>query len=82
MKVQELRQMLSSAERSRVEKAEIKSIECVKKNIGSGRMKKVLGFALFCMALGMFIMMLLPNLVWGVIILVGLLLTGYRLFCC
>ena len=26
-------------------------------------MKKVLGFALFCMALGMFIMMLLPNLV-------------------
>ena len=45
-------------------------------------MKKVLGFALFCMALGMFIMMLLPNLVWGVIILVGLLLTGYRMFCC
>ena len=45
-------------------------------------MKKVMGFALFCMAQGMFIMMLLPNLVWGVIILVLLLLTGYRLFCC
>ena len=45
-------------------------------------MKKVMGFALFCMALGMFIMMLLPNLVWGVIILVLLLLTRYRLFCC
>lgn len=45
-------------------------------------MKKVMGFALFCIALGMFIMMLLPNLVWGVIILVLLLLTGYRLFCC
>ena len=31
-------------------------------------MKKVCGFALFWMALGMFIMMLLPNLVWGVIL--------------
>ena len=45
-------------------------------------MKKVCGFALFWIAIGMFIMMLLPNLVWGVIVLVGLLLVGYRLFCC
>ena len=45
-------------------------------------MKKVLGFALFCMALGMFIMMLLPNLVWGVILTIICLVLGYRLFCC
>lgn len=45
-------------------------------------MKKVCGFALFCIALGMFIMMLLPNLVWGVIITILCLVAGYRLFCC
>ena len=44
-------------------------------------MKRVLGFALFWMALGMFIMMLLPNLVWGVILTVLFLVVGYRLFC-
>lgn len=45
-------------------------------------MRRVLGFALFWMALGMFIMMLLPNLVWGVILTVLFLVVGYRLFCC
>ena len=45
-------------------------------------MKRVIAFALFFMAIGMFIMMLLPNLVWGVIVLVLLLIAGYRLFCC
>lgn len=45
-------------------------------------MKKVCGFALFWMALGMFIMMLLPNLVWGVILTIVFLVTGYKLFCC
>ena len=34
------------------------------------------------MALGMFIMMLLPNLVWGVILIALFLIVGYRLFCC
>ena len=45
-------------------------------------MKKVCGFALFWIAIGMFIMMLLPNLVWGVILLLIFLVLGYRLFCC
>lgn len=45
-------------------------------------MKKVCGFALFWLAVGMFIMMLLPNIVWGVIIIVTCLVLGYRLFCC
>ena len=45
-------------------------------------MKRVLGFALFWMALGMFFMMLLPNLVCGVILTVLFLIIGYRLFCC
>jgi len=43
-------------------------------------MKKVCGFALFWMA--MFIMMLLPNLVWGVILTIVFLVAGYKLFCC
>lgn len=45
-------------------------------------MKRVCGFALFWMAMGMFVMMLLPNLVIGVIITIILLIVGYRLFCC
>lgn len=45
-------------------------------------MKKVCGFALFWMALGMFIMMLLPSLVWGVILTIIFLVAGYKLFCC
>ena len=45
-------------------------------------MKKVCGFALFWTAIGMFIMMLLPNLVWGVILTIVFLVLGYRLFCC
>lgn len=45
-------------------------------------MKRVLGFALFFVALGMIIMMLLPNLFWGVIVVIILLLVGYNLFCC
>ena len=49
---------------------------------GSGRMKKVCGFALFWIAIGMFIMMLLPNLVIGVILIIVFLVAGYRLFCC
>ncbi len=45
-------------------------------------MKKVCGFALFWTAIGMFIMMLLSNLVWGVILTIIFLVAGYRLFCC
>ena len=45
-------------------------------------MKRVCGFAMFWIAVGMIIMMLLPNLVWGVILTVLFLIIGYRLFCC
>ena len=45
-------------------------------------MKKVCGFALFWMAIGMFIMMLLPNLVVGVLFIIIFLALGHRLFCC
>lgn len=45
-------------------------------------MKKVCGFALLWTAVGMFIMMLLPDLIWGVILSVFFLTAGYRLFCC
>lgn len=37
---------------------------------------------MFWIAIGMFIMMLLPNLVWGVIIMILLLAAGCKLFCC
>ena len=43
-------------------------------------MKKICGFALFWMAIGMFIMMMLPNVIWGVILIILFLLVGYRLF--
>ncbi|URW89485.1 hypothetical protein M5E84_04350 [[Ruminococcus] torques] len=32
------------------------------------------------MAIGMFIMMMLPNVIWGVILIILFLLVGYRLF--
>ncbi|MCU6746644.1 MULTISPECIES: hypothetical protein [Lachnospiraceae] len=45
-------------------------------------MKRVIGFALFWMALGMFLMLLLSNMVWGVILILVFLILGYKLFCC
>ena len=45
-------------------------------------MKKVCGFALFWIAIGMFIMMLLPQSGMGVILLLIFVVLGYRLFCC
>lgn len=45
-------------------------------------MKRVIGFALFFIAVGMLIMMLLPNTFWGIILILGFLLLGYQLFCC
>ena len=44
--------------------------------------KKVCGFALFWIAVGMIIMMLLSDIVWGVILTVICLAAGYKLFCC
>ena len=45
-------------------------------------MKKVIGFAMFCVALGMVLMMILSNIFVGVLIVLVLLLLGYNFFCC
>ncbi len=45
-------------------------------------MKRMIGFAFFWIAVGMFIMMLLSSIPWGIAIIIILLLAGYKLFCC
>lgn len=45
-------------------------------------MKRVVGFALFCIALGMLIMLFLPHKIVGVVLLIVCMLVGYNLFCC
>ncbi|MEF9945928.1 MAG: hypothetical protein RR869_07890 [Lachnospiraceae bacterium] len=45
-------------------------------------MKRVMGFALFCLAVGMLIMLLLSHKVLGLFIIAACLLIGYNLFCC
>ena len=45
-------------------------------------MRRVLGFALFFIAIGMTIMMFISNVFWGVIGVIILLLLGYNFFCC
>lgn len=44
--------------------------------------KRLIGFILFWIAVGMAIMLILPNVVLGVLIIFILLLLGYNLFCC
>ena len=45
-------------------------------------MKRLIGFILFWIAVGMAIMIFLPNEVLGILIIFVLLLLGYNLFCC
>lgn len=45
-------------------------------------MRRVIGFALFCVAGGMFLQMLIPKIYIGLIVIVLLLLAGYNLFFC
>lgn len=45
-------------------------------------MKRVIGFALFSIALGMLIMLFLPHKIVGVVLLIICMLVGYNLFCC
>ena len=45
-------------------------------------MKRLIGFILFWIAVGMAIMIFLPNEVLGILIILVLLLLGYNLFCC
>ena len=44
--------------------------------------KRLIGFILFWIAVGMAIMIFLPNEVLGILIILVLLLLGYNLFCC
>ena len=44
-------------------------------------MKKTIGFAMFWMAVGMFIMLFVSNYLIAVLIIFILLLLGYQLFC-
>lgn len=44
-------------------------------------MKKVIGFAMFFIAVGMLIMMLLPNIFLGIVLICLCLIIGYHLFC-
>lgn len=45
-------------------------------------MRKVIGFAMFFVAIGMILMMLLPNLFVGTLLVIAFLLLGYNFFCC
>jgi hypothetical protein len=50
---------------------------------GFGRksVRRVLGLILFWVAIGMLLMMLIGNNIVGVILVAGLLIAGYNLFC-
>ncbi len=45
-------------------------------------MRRVFGFAMFFIAIGMIIMMFLPNLFVGILFVIAFLLLGYNFFCC
>lgn len=45
-------------------------------------MKRVIGFALFFVAVGMLVMMLVDNIFFGILLILACLLIGYNLFCC
>ncbi len=45
-------------------------------------MKRVIGFALFFIAIGILIMMILQNIFIGILLILVCMLTGYSLFCC
>ena len=45
-------------------------------------MKRVIGFALFFIAIGMILVMLLPSTFLEVVIILICLFLGYHLFCC
>ncbi len=45
-------------------------------------MKRVVGFALFCVAIGMILALILPNTFVEVLCIILCILAGYNLFCC
>ncbi len=44
-------------------------------------MKKICGFAMFWIAVGMVLMMIIPNIWIAILVISALLLCGYNLFC-
>ena len=45
-------------------------------------MKRMLGFALFCFAMGMLVMIVIHNRFCGFVLMILCMLAGYYLFCC
>ena len=45
-------------------------------------MRKVIGFAMFFIAIGMILMMFLSSTFVGVLLVIAFLLLGYNFFCC
>lgn len=45
-------------------------------------MRRLIGYSFFCMAVGMFVTLFIESAVVQVILIGGLLLLGYELFCC
>ncbi|MCI7129447.1 MAG: hypothetical protein MSA09_02560 [Lachnospiraceae bacterium] len=45
-------------------------------------MRRLIGYSLFCMSLGMLISLFITSTVLLVVIVAALLLIGYQLFCC
>lgn len=45
-------------------------------------MRRLIGYSLFCIALGMLVTLLIESTVFLIILVGALLLIGYQLFCC
>ena len=55
----------------------------VSKDAGTEKsVKRVIGFILFWIAVGMLLMLMLPNILIRLIVMVIFLVLGYQLFCC
>lgn len=47
-----------------------------------GSMKRMIGFALFCFAMGMLVMLVIHNRFFGFILIILCMLAGYYIFSC
>lgn len=45
-----------------------------------GNMKRVFGFALFCIAVGIIVSFFIPNRFWEIVVIIGLMVIGYNMF--
>ena len=43
-------------------------------------MKRVTGFALFCVAIGIIVSFFIPNRFWEIVVIIGLMVIGYNMF--